>query len=55
MRLRGDDERVSTLAPVAESEQDEIVDAELSEVSTNGGAPEAAEVADGEAEPDEDI
>src|SRR3954469_804477 len=49
MRLRGDDERVSTLAPVAESDEDE--DLAIAEVSSNGGAPEVvAEVADDEAD-----
>jgi DNA gyrase subunit A len=53
MRLRGDDERVSTLAPVVESDEDE--DLAVAETgSTNGGAPEAvAQVTGAELEPDD--
>jgi DNA gyrase subunit A len=44
MRLRGDDEQVSTLAPVVESEDDATVDIEVppvvvDEAPTNGAGP----------------
>ncbi len=41
MRLRGDDERVSTLAPVAESDEDEETATVVDEAPTNGAGPEA--------------
>jgi DNA gyrase subunit A len=47
MRLRGDDERVSSLAPVVESEQaDEVIEAEIeSETSSETAAPPEPEEA----------
>ena len=44
MRLRGDDEQVSTLAPVVESEDDEVaLEGEADPVAQNGSGPVAAE------------
>jgi hypothetical protein len=46
MRLRGDDEQVSTLAPVVESDEDAAIDIEVppvvvDEAPTNGAGPSA--------------